>query len=116
MIRTGKLRHQVTIQRLSTGSPQRTPLGEADATWQTYAIVWASIEPVIGREYLAAQQVQSKVDTKIRTRYLTGYCDAITAKMRVMFGSVIYNIEAAVNVDTRNEEWLLYCSTGANQG
>lgn len=114
-MRSGKLRHQVTIQRFVAGSPDRTTLGERDGSWQTYSTAMASIEPVIGREYFAAAQVQSKVDTKIRCRYQSGIT-AITAAMRVLHGSTVYNIEAAINVENRNREWLLYCSTGVNQG
>ena len=107
---------RVTIERFVTGSPQTTAIGETDAAWATYATVYAQIQPMLGREYLAAEQVQSKVDTKIRCRYMPSVTDGITAKMRVNDSGVYYNIEAAINVDNRNTEWLLMCSTGVNAG
>jgi len=116
MIKSGTLRNRITIQRYTLGSPQQTATGAPDGSWTTYATVWASIDPVLGREYFAAEQVQSKVDTKIRCRYQSGVCDAVTTAMRVSHGAVVYNIEAPINVGNRNEEWLLMCSTGANQG
>ena len=115
-MRTGTLHNRVTIQQLVTGAPQQTAIGETDAAWTTYATCYAQIQPLLGREFMAAQQVQSKVDTKIRVRYMAAVTDGITAAMRVNDGGKIYNIEAAINVENRNREWLLMCSTiGANQ-
>ena len=110
------LRSEVIIQQRTAGSPQKTATGAPSESWTTYATVRASIEPVIGREFFAAEQMQSKVDTKIRLRYQAGLTDGITAAMRISHDSKIYNIEGCVNVRNMNREWLLYCSTGANQG
>ena len=115
-MRAGTLRTRVTIEHLVTGSPDKTAIGETDAAWATYATVYAHIQPILGREFMAAEAVQSKVDTKIRVRYMPGVTAGITAKMRISAGGTIYAIEAAINVDNRNIEWLLMCSTGANQG
>lgn len=115
-MKAGKLRTRITIEQLVTGSPQTTPIGEVDAAWATYASVYAQIQPMLGREFMAAEQVQSKVDTKIRCRYMPDVTDGITAAMRINASGVYYNIEAAINVDNLNREWLLYCSTGVNQG
>lgn len=115
-MRPGRLRTQVTIQQLTAASPQQTASGEPDVSWTTYATVMADIQPTLGREFFAASAVQSKVDTKIRLRYMAGVTDGITAAMRVSAGGTVYNIEAAINVENRNREWLLMCSTGANQG
>lgn len=61
---------------------------------------------------MAAQAVQSKVDTEIVIRYLSG----VLPKMRVSYNSVVYDIEAVINVNLKNEEMLLLCSTGVNEG
>lgn len=115
-MRAGTLRDLVAIERPATEVPNASDIGEPDPDWVTYATAYAQIQPLLGREFLAAEQVQSKVDTKIRLRYMPGVTDGVSAAMRVVFGSTIYNIEAAINVDNRNEEWLLMCSTGVNQG
>ena len=113
-MKAGALRHSVTVQRL-TGSAQ-TPEGEPDLTWTDYWSGNASIDPLLGREYFAADQVQSETDTKIGLRYEAGGNDEITAAMRVVFGSVVFNIVSPVNVRMMNREWVLYCKTGANLG
>lgn len=111
-MQAGRLRTQVTIEQLLCGSPQQLPTGEPDESWATLYTAWAHIQPVLGREYFAAEQVQSKVDTKIRIRYRSG----ITAAMRVVAGGVNYNIEAVMDIDNRHEEIILMCSTGVNNG
>jgi SPP1 family predicted phage head-tail adaptor len=116
MIRAGKLRHLVTIQQLVTGSPQELPNGEPDTSWGTYATVYAEIKPIIGTEFDAAGQTQSKEDTDIRMRYEVGVNDQIVSHMRILHGETIYNIERALNMEMRNREWLLKCSTGVNEG
>lgn len=115
-MRSGALRHRVTVQQLVAGSPQQKPTGEPDTSWVDYCTVWASIDPVLGREYFAADQIQSDVDTKIRMRYEVGVNDEITAAMRVVHGAVLYNIKTPINVNQRGVEWLLYCATGLNEG
>ena len=115
-MRAGRLRTRITIQQLAIGSPQQKPSGAPDAAWATYCEVYASIDPIIGREYFAAQQVQSEVDTKIRVRYMTAVTAGITAAMRVSAGGVIYTIKAVIDVENRHRELLLMCSSGANLG
>lgn len=126
MIRAGRLRHRVTVQRLSAGSPQQHPTGEPDESWSTYCSDQAaSIDPVIGREFFAAGQQQSDVDVKIRMRYLPSVNDGINARMRIVHPTTcpcsppaqqVYNIKGPINVEQRNREWLLYCATGLNEG
>lgn len=126
MIRAGRLSHLVNVQQLTDNSPQQTASGEPDQSWANYqASVAASIEPVIGREFFAGNQVQSEVDTKIRMRYLPGVNDSIDSKMRVVHPTTcpcappaqqIFEIKGAANVDMKNREWLLYAATGVTQG
>jgi SPP1 family predicted phage head-tail adaptor len=99
-MRSGPLRHQVTIEEVTE---TRDSYGGVVESWSTFATVWASVGPIIGREYFASQQVQSEVSHKIRIRYLSG----ITTKMRVTFDSRTFRIESILNVDERNTEMLL---------
>jgi SPP1 family predicted phage head-tail adaptor len=111
-MRAGRLRHRITLQRLVAGSPQQKPSGEPDVAWADYLSVWASVEPVTGREPFLAQAHLSEVTTKIRMRYRSG----LDAAMRVVFGQGIYNIHAILNFEERNIELQLLCSQGANDG
>ena len=101
-MRAGKLRHRITIEeRLETQEATGEPVWE----WVPFADVWASIEPISGREFFAAQQVQSTVSTRIRIRHLEG----VTQKMRVNYNGRYYAIEAVIRVMERDREIHLMC-------
>lgn len=111
-MRAGKLRHRVTIQSLVAGSPQQTPSGEPDVSWTDVATVWASVEPLRGRELFAAQEHHSRVEVRIRMRYRSG----ITAAMRVFWDSRYYNIVVVLDAEERHRELELMCEQGVNDG
>lgn len=85
-IRAGKLRHLVTIQAPS--ETRDACGGEIPNGWTDFATVWASVEPLQGREYLAAAGVEARATTRIRIRYLAG----VTAAMRVVFEDKVYQL------------------------
>lgn len=78
--------------------------------WTEYAEVYASIEPIQGREFFSAQQVNSIVDTRIRIRYLFG----VKPNMKVLFDSRIYEIKAVIDVNERHKEMQLMCQEVSN--
>lgn len=111
-MRAGQLDKRITIQMPATGSDA---YGEPLNGWVNVVDfgdgkVWASIEDMTGREYLAAAAVQASVQSKIRIRYRPG----VTAAMRVLHGGGVYNIEAVLGQD--NRQLLLMCSRGVNDG
>jgi SPP1 family predicted phage head-tail adaptor len=101
-VRIGKLRHLITIEQVA--ETQDTD-GSAIETWSTFAAVQASIEPISGREYFAAQSTQADVTHRISLRYL----DGVIPKMRVKYGSRLFDILSAINVNERNRELQLMC-------
>jgi SPP1 family predicted phage head-tail adaptor len=112
-MRSGPLRHRVTIQELVAGSPQQNSGGEMDDTWTDVATVNASVEPLRGRELIAAQTTNSEVTGTIRMRYRSG----ITSKMRcVLDGTRYFDILGVVNTMERNRELLLSVREGLNNG
>lgn len=116
-MRAGRLNHRVSVQQLAPASPQMTAEGEPDESWEDLITDQpASIDPIVGREYFAAEQIQSEVDTKIGMRYEPGRTSAVTAKMRIVHGDTIYSIQAVVNIGARNRELVCYCKTGVNNG
>jgi SPP1 family predicted phage head-tail adaptor len=102
MVKIGKLRHRITIERVSETQDSDSSVIE---TWSTFTAVQAWIEPISGREYFAAQTTQAEVTHRISLRYL----DGAIAKMRVKHGSRIFDILSAVNVNERNRELQLMC-------
>lgn len=101
-MRAGELRHRVTIQQ---PVESRNSFGEVTVTWQDVATVWAAIEPLRGREFWEARQTVAEMDVRIRIRYRSG----ITPKMRVVWGSKVYDIESVIDVESRRKELHLMC-------
>jgi len=110
-MKAGKLRHKIQIQKKTAAQDNIT--GAVTYTWSKLADVWASIEPLSAREYIAAQAVQSKVSARITIRHR----DDIDATMRIAHGNKIYNI-AGVLADPKSglEYITLPVSEGVNEG
>lgn len=101
-MRAGKLRHSITIQQQST---TQDSYGQQVETWTNVATVWASVEPLRGKEYFESKQEKAEVTTKITMRYR----DGILPKMRVVFGSKTYDIQDVINLEERDRELHLMC-------
>ena len=98
----GELDTLVTIHRATEA---RAANGSVIKTWADLAQVWASIEPISGREAVMAQQLQSAVSLKATIRYGTG----VTVRDRLMNGSLVYDITRVADSGTRHswqELWL----------
>ncbi|MDA8212164.1 MAG: phage head closure protein [Clostridia bacterium] len=98
----GELRHRVKIQQKSV---TRDSFGAESVTWSDVATVWAVVEPLRGREFFGAQQVNAEVTTRIRIRYRSG----VVPTMRALYGSRVYDIQSVINLDERNRELQLMC-------
>jgi SPP1 family predicted phage head-tail adaptor len=115
MLQAGKLRHRIVIQALdvspnSNGDVQGS-MGEPLEEWVTLGQAWAAIEPVSGREFIAAQSEQSKISTRITVRYRTDI-DFSTRVYHEAKGQY-YNVEAVLaDKDSGLEYLTLLCSTG----
>lgn len=83
----------------------RNGFNEAITTWSTVATVWASVEPISGREFFEAEHVQSEITHRVRLRYRAG----ITAQMRVLFDSRYLMIETVINYAERGTDLQLMC-------
>ena len=101
-MRAGKLRQRVTIQDKSVA---QNTYGEEVITWTDFAIVWAAVEPLRGREFMEGKQITAEVSTRIRIRYRSG----ILPEMRVEFGSIYYDIHSIIHVEEREREIHLMC-------
>lgn len=101
-MRAGKLRRRLIIQR---GIETQGATGEMATIWATFATVWGSVEPLRGREFWAAKELQAQVSTRIRIRYLAG----VTAKMQVVDGAKLYWIEAVIDPEMRHIQMDLMC-------
>ena len=101
-MKTGDMRHRITFQK-----PIETPDGHKGHTvsWQNVVTVWASVEPLTGREYFYSHQIKAEVSHRVKTRYRTD----ITVKMRGKFGERILAIESILDKKERREELEILC-------
>lgn len=105
-----QLRHVITIEQRGSGE---TGYGEPPVTWSAFASnVRASVEPVAGREALAAAANQAALVTRIVLRYIAG----VTPQMRVVFDGRNYDIQSVVDVGERRRVLELICVVGGNDG
>lgn len=103
MTSAGKLRHRIVIEQ---PTKTRDPYGAEVETWTPFATVWAAVEPLRGREFFAAQQVNAEVTHRVTLRYIPGVIRA----MRVTFkGRILDMVSPPINVDERNQELQLMC-------
>jgi SPP1 family predicted phage head-tail adaptor len=109
---SSKMDKRITLQAPPIG---RNTLNEPAGEWANVVtdgdgMIWAAVNDLTGREYVAAGGTQNSVTTKIEIRYREG----ITDKMRVLHGADVYTIEAVLGQDKR--ELLLMCSRGKPHG
>ena len=103
-MRSGQLRERVTIQTWVV--TQDTDGSEIEVP-SDVCTVWAAIEPIRGNESWIGELDQRLVErsTRIRIRYRTD----ITEKMRVTWGTLVYNIQQIINPWARDRELQLIC-------
>jgi len=102
----GKLRHQVELQEFVEILDSN---GDRETFWGHVAFMWASVEPLSAKEFIAAQQMQSKVTARITIRRRSD----INAGMRILFRDQYYNIEGVLSDPVSGLEYqTLPCSSG----
>lgn len=101
-MQAGALRHFVSIESQSI---TRSATGEASSTWNTFAQVYARIEPLSGKEFFAAQETQNEASTRITIRYLQG----VTEDMRVLHAGRVYHVDVVLNINERDIMMQLMC-------
>lgn len=87
-MRSGLLRHRVVVQ-----SPNNTrdTTGADVRGWTTEATVYASVDPIRGREFFEAQKFVGEVTHRIRLRYHASLA-SMKPDWRVTFGSQTFGI------------------------
>ena len=80
-MRAGKLRHRVAIQEPVENKDVH---GGITRTWRTVDTVWASVEPLSGRELFEAQQINKRVTVRVGMRPYSG----LTTKQRLLWTNV----------------------------
>ncbi|WP_159913035.1 phage head closure protein [Pantoea sp. 18069] len=99
-MRAGQLRHFVTLQRnVPTQDPQT---GAMLDHWVDFARIWASVEPLSVRDFIAAHASQSAVGHRVTIRFLQG----VQPGMRVLHGAAVYRILGALPDKVSGRDFL----------
>ena len=110
-MRNGKLRHLIVIQELDL--TQNATTGDMVKEWTDCFHVWASIEPLSAREFIAAQAAQSEVSARVTIRYQAG----ISSEMRIKHGDVVYKIAGIMPDAKSGKEYLaIMVAQGVHDG
>lgn len=97
-----RLDKRVTILRQTDETDSyNQPLDE----YNPVCTVWAAIEPLQGREYFAAMQVNAEVTTRIRIRYR----DGIDRTMIIRHGDHEFEILYVLHPEFGKKELQLIC-------
>lgn len=100
----GRMRETIVISSPPEARDEYGAPGAAE--WNEVLSSRASFEPLLGREFFAAQETQSQVEVKFRLRYRP----EIQSNYRVVHREINYEIIGQpVNVNGANRELLLYC-------
>jgi SPP1 family predicted phage head-tail adaptor len=108
-LRAGCLTHKVALERrVETQSASGAPI----PSWTPVATVWAEVEPMTGKEYLRADQIQAGVQSTCRIRWR----DDVVPTMRVVFKGVAYNIQAVLADPRFARHLTLLLESGVSAG
>ena len=79
--------------------------GQPIQEWAPFAHAWAAVEPLTGREFIAADAGVGESTVRLRLRYLPG----VRADMRVNHDGVLYEITHVADVRSQGRELQLMC-------
>lgn len=102
-MRAGRLRHRLDFESPNTAVDS---YGEATLEpWTLSTILWGSLEPLSGRELIAAQQAQAETTHRVRVRYEAD----IVPTMRISYGGRYFQILSIINREERGRELEIMC-------
>lgn len=105
-MRAGRLRHRVTIQTYQT---TRDAYGAEIKDWIDGPTIWASVEPINGREYFAAAQANAETSVRIRCRYRADLASATGTTHRLAYQGRVYKIDSVIDRDMRHIQLEVMC-------
>lgn len=100
---------------LQQPDPSLDSFGQPIRGWSTVAVVYGAVEPINGKEFFTAQQINAETTTRIRIRYGSEIA-SISEDWRVVFDGRNYNIKAIIMPSEIQREIILMCGEGINDG
>lgn len=101
-INIGKLNKRITFLRTEWVADE---MGQEVPEWMPYKTVWATVNPVSGREYYEAQKVRPELTYKIYTRYQ----QEIAPDMQIKYKEKMFEIKSIINVEESNKMLEIQC-------
>ena len=102
-MQAGQLKHLIDIQ---VALNSRDSYGASTQEWVTFLSgIRASVEPLAGKEFFAAQKIDAEITHSLNIRYRTG----IKPSMRVKFGTRYFDIKSVIDVKEQRKELHLMC-------
>lgn len=101
-IHRGMLDKLVVIQKRSTA---KNPSGQRADTWINFVVTYAHIKPLIGKEYIAAKELNNDITHDITI----GYKRNISVGMRIKYGGRYFEITSALDPEERRVWLFLKC-------
>lgn len=102
-MRAGSLRQRGTLQKLTRGSDGQ---GGHTATWSPRAVVNFGLEPLTGREQIAAAQIQGVLSSAVTMRYRSD----VQVKDRIVWMRRTLEIASVMDPDGHRDELRLLVS------
>src|SRR5688500_801091 len=104
MIEAGKLRQRIRVLSKPT---TKDALGKVDQTapWTLVATRWGSVEPLSGREFLQAKQVEAEATHKVTLRHYP----TLTPRHRLQVGSRVFEVVSVLNPVERDQATIALC-------
>ena len=99
-MKAGALDQRIVIERLVEGYDE---LGQPINDWLPIVTTWAAVEPLVGREFIAAQAAVSEITARVRLRYRPG----ITAADRIVHDGTTYGSTSDADVHSCRRELVL---------
>jgi SPP1 family predicted phage head-tail adaptor len=106
-MRAGSLRHLVSIEDYTETTDS---LGGVSNTWAEFSKAYANIVPLSGNEKYVSAEKHATATHQITIRYLSG----VNPKMRVVYGSRVFEIVSVINTGTRDKMMQLIVEEDAD--
>lgn len=103
MIRAGRFRHRITLQR---NVPTQATDGSNVDNWIDAGTVWGELLEIRGREYLAAAEAHAELTAKIKIRFRPD----VVPEWRAQFEGRTFDIQHVADIKGRRRELELLVS------
>jgi SPP1 family predicted phage head-tail adaptor len=111
-MQAGRLNRRVSIDVPMT---TQNDTGEEITDFVELSTVWASIEPIRGREALLNGLNAAQMDTRIRLRWSVAL-DAMNSEWRIRYKEQIFDIVSIAHIRTGHRELEIMAKSGTNRG